>query len=251
MSRETVMSYINVFAVLKNMEELVRVDSVSEQLIKSRNIAIQFTVHKGPKAVLAFRNGEVMLTRGGGKADIKLYFFSPEHFNRMMDGKANPVPYKGLTKISFLTGTFMKLAERLEYYLRPDEEKLKDRDYFRANTEMTAYAAFFALSEIGNHDEKALHSSHAIPDGTILVKVVNGPAVTVIKEKGSLRTVKGEPDSPRCILSFSSLESAHLVLNGKLDTYTALATGRMAMRGFIPMIENMNPILDQVAEYLQ
>lgn len=245
------MSYINVFAVLKNMEELVRVDAASKELIKDKDMSIQFTVNKGPKAVLTFRNGEAQLTRGGGKAGIKLYFFSPDHFNKMMDGKANPVPYKGLTKISFLTGTFMKLAERLEYYLRPDEDKLRDSAYFKANTEMTAYAAFFALSEIGNRDEKALHSTAAIPDGKILVKVENGPAVTVIKENGILRTEKGEPESPRCILSFSSLESAHLVLNGKLDTYTALATGQMAMRGFIPMIENMNPILDQVAEYLQ
>lgn len=251
MSKETVMSYINVFAVLKNMEELVRVDSISKELIKKQNIAIQFTVSNGPKAVLEFREGEVQLKRGGGKADIKLFFTSPGHFNKMMDGKANPIPYKGLMKISFLTGTFTKLADRLEFYLRPDEEKLRDGDYFKANTEMTAYAAFFALSEIGNRDERASHSCRAIPDGKILVKVENGPAVTIIKNKGTLRTEKGVPSDPRCILSFSSLESAHQVLNSKLDTYTALATGQMAMRGFIPMIENMNPILDQVAEYLQ
>lgn len=250
MDREAVMSYINVFAVLKNFEELVKVDPVSSGLIAGKKIAIRFVVKNGPTAVMRFENGNVNLERGRGKANIVLYFTSPEHFNKMMSGQANPIPLKGLTKISFLTGTFSRLAERLEYYLRADDEKLKDKDYFRANTEMTAYAAFFALSEIGNRDETALHSCHAIPEGKILVKVQDGPSLTVIKKDNSLITVKGEPEDPRCILSFSSLESAHQVLNGKLDTFTALATGQMEMRGFIPMIENMNPILDQVADYL-
>ena len=61
----------------------------------------------------------------------------------------------------FLNNEFMKLAERLEYYLRADEERLKDPHIFKANTEMTAYAAFFALSEIANKDDMGIHNCQA------------------------------------------------------------------------------------------
>ena len=54
----------------------------------------------------------------------------------------------------------------------------------------------------------------------------------------------------RAILEFSSLDSAHKVLNGQLDTFTGLGNGEMSMRGFIPMLDNMNPILDLVPVYL-
>ena len=250
MGKETVMSYINIFAVLKNMEELVQVDKISAELIEGKKLSIQFIVKNGPKAILYFDDGNAFLKKGKGKADIKLFFTSPAHFNKMMDGNALPIPLKGFTKISFLNNEFMKLAERLEYYLRADEEKLKDPYIFKANTEMTAYAAFFALSEIANKDDMGIHNCQAIPDGKILVTIDNGPAITLTKDKGMLSSVKGKIDDPRCILSFSDLESAADVLNGRLDTFTAIATGKMEMKGFIPMIENMNPILDLVADYL-
>jgi len=250
MNRETVMSYINIFAVLKNMEELVIVDNESAELIKGKNITIQFIVKNGPRAALMFKDGKAELKSGKHRSHITLFFTSPNHFNKMMDGDANPIPLKGFTKIGFLTGAFMKLAERLEFYLRADAELLKKPEIYKANTEMTAYAAFFALSEIANNDELGIHNAAGIPDGIIQVKVENGPAIMLHKNGGRLTTEKGLTEDPRCILSFRSMDAAHQVLNGKLDTYTAIATGEMEMRGFIPMIENMNPILDMVAEYL-
>ncbi len=250
MSKETVMSYINIFAVLKNMEELVLVDNESAEQIKGKNLTIQFIVKNGPEAALTFKEGKAELKRGRHRSQIKLYFTSPSHFNKMMNGEALPIPLKGFTKIGFLNNEFMKLAERLEYYLRADEKLLENPEIFKANTEMTAYAAFFALSEIANNDKDGMHNAAGIPDGIIQVKVENGPAVILRKENGKLTSEKGLSDDPRCILAFKNLEVAHKVLNGKLDTYTAIATGDMEMRGFIPMIENMNPILDLVAEYL-
>jgi putative sterol carrier protein len=244
------MSYINLYAVLRNIEELVKLDEISAEQIKGKNISIQFIVKNGPAGVLSFKDGKAEMKRGRGKADISLYFTSPNHFNKMMDGKANPIPLKGFTRISFLTKNFMKLAERLEFYLRADDELLKDPAIYKANTEMTAYTAFFALSEIANRDEMSRHNADTVPEGIIQVKVGNGPSVMVTKKDGRFSTEKGLADDPRCILSFQNLETVHQVLKGKLDSFTAIATGEMEMKGFIPMIENMNPILDQVAVYL-
>jgi hypothetical protein len=238
------------FGVLKNIEYLVEHDKKSADLVAGKKIAIQFNVKGGPKANLSFDNGKAVMKPGKHKSNISLFFSSPEHFNKMVDGEANPIPTKGLTKIGFLTGPFMGLAERLEFYLKADKEALKDKAVFTANTEMTAYAAFFALCEIGNYEPAAMSQAHHIPDGNILISVTDGPAVTINVKHGTMTASKGACADPRAILAFSSLEVAHKILNDELATFTAMGLGDMEMRGYIPMIEHMNPILGMVANYL-
>jgi len=143
-----------------------------------------------------------------------------------------------------------KLADKLNYYLRPEGDLLQDPDFFRMNTEMTAYTAFFALAEIGNFDRKGQISAHHMPDGVLQVKVEDGLGVQVHVKDGYLSCVKGHHSDPRAILSFKNLKAAHEVLNGRLDTFTGLGNGEMAMRGFIPMLDNMNPLLDMIPLYL-
>ncbi|MDC7233289.1 MAG: hypothetical protein PQJ58_08650 [Spirochaetales bacterium] len=250
MADSNVLARCNLFAVLRGIEYLAEHDSECAELIKDTNLSIQFNVKDGPRGNLSFRDGKVQMKEGKHKSTILLYFTSPEHFNKMIDGSGNPIPLKGFTKIGFLTGPFMKLADKLNYYLRPEGVLLDDPEYFRINTEMTAYTAFFALAEIGNHDRKGKLSASHMPDGVLQVRVEEGIGVQLHVNKGVLSCVKGHHEDPRAILSFSSLESAHKVLNGKLDTFTGLGNGEMSMRGFIPMLDNMNPLLDMIPLYL-
>lgn len=250
MRNQAVLARCNMFGVLKNIEYLVEHNKECADLVKGVNLAIQFNVKNGPKANLAFKDGKAEMKVGKHKCNMKLLFTSVEHFNKMIDGKANPIPVKGFTKIGFLTGTFTKLADFLGMYLRASEESLKDPTFFRMNTEMTAYAAMFALSEIGNYDEVGSACALHIPDGKIQVLIKDGIGIVITVKNGLMMTEKGFTEDPFSILCFSSLESAHGVLSGKLDTYTAIALGEMEMRGFIPQVEHMNPILALVSGYL-
>ena len=250
MPDSTVKARCNLFAVLRGIEYLVEHDAECRELVNGVSLAIQFNVAGGPKGNLAFSGGRAVMKSGKHPSNIVLYFTSPDHFNRMIDGKANPIPLKGLHRLGFMTGPFMKLADKLNYYLRPEEELLSDPEYFRMNTELTAYTAFFALAEIGNHDRMGRMSSAHIPDGILQVMVEDGIGVFLEIESGRLTCRKGHHEEPRAVLAFSSLESAHRVLNGKLDTFTGLGNGEMSMRGFIPMLDNMNPLLDLVPVYL-
>jgi len=240
----------NLFAVLRGIEYLLEHDADCKKLVEGTNLAIQFNVKDGPKGNLSIRDGKAHMKSGKHKSSMILYFTSPEHFNKMIDGKANPIPLKGLHRIGFLTGPFMKLADKLNYYLRPEGDLLSDTDYFRMNTELTAYTAFYALAEIGNHDRMGKMCSAAMPDGILQVRVEDGIGIFIEVEKGRLTCRKGTHGEPRAILSFKNLEVAHRVLNGKLDTFTGLGNGEMGMRGYIPMLDNMNPILDLVPVYL-
>jgi hypothetical protein len=106
------------------------------------------------------------------------------------------------------------------------------------------------LVEIANSDRIGRLNAGRIPNGTILVSVLNGPSLIIKAEHGSLEAFKGSINNPRASMIFKDLESANSILNGKIDSYTALATGQLQVNGYIPMIDNMNKLLAQVPGYL-
>jgi hypothetical protein len=246
------MANINLYAVLQNLEELCSLDREAKSIIKDKSLAVQFTVKNGPAALLSFNGGKCSFQRGSGESDIKLYFSSPAHLNSMFEGKANPIPLKGLTKINFLKNEFTKLTERLAYFLKPTDELLKDFDYFRINTILTAHTAFFALAEIGNSDRIGRMNAERMPDGIIGISVLKGGFSLHLKaEKGHLTAVKGAASKPRAMMVFADMETANGILNNKLDTYSCIANGTIETKGFVPMLDNLNKLLVQVPTYLK
>ena len=251
MTAQLTKANINLYAVLRNLEDLCELDNKMKELIKGKNISIQFSVKNGPKAFLTFKDDKCIFKRGQGKCSMKLYFKSPEHFNAMIEGNGNPIPLKGFTKIKFLTNEFITLTHKLSYYLKPTEELLKDNSYMKINTILSSYTAFFALCEIGNTDKLGKLNASRIPDGVIGVSVLNGgPSIQITAKKGHLDAKKGLFPSPRSSMIFSDIQTANGVLNGNLDSYTCIATGRLQMKGFIPMLDNLNKLLGQVPSYL-
>ncbi|NMA48796.1 MAG: hypothetical protein GX947_03365 [Tissierellia bacterium] len=247
------MACINLHSVLRNLEDLCELDDDAKELIKGKNITILFSAKGVPEATLSFKDGKCIMQKGKHQPyDMKLYFTSADHFNKMIEGKANPIPVKGLSKINFLKNEFISLTNRLEYYLKPTEEQLKDPDYSKINTILTAYTAFFALSEIGNNDKIGKLNASRIPDGTIAISVLNGgPTISLIASGGKLTTKKGLETNARANMSFDCLETANGILNGSIDSYTCIGDGRLSIKGYIPMVDNMNKLLAQVPAYLK
>ncbi len=248
---QLVKANINLHAVLRNLEDLCELDSEMNEMIKDKDIAIQFIVKNGPRAHVSFSNGQVSYSRGNKRSDIKLYFRSPKHLNDMFDDKANPIPLKGFLKIKFLTNQFTKLTDQLAYYLKPTDKLLENPYYFKMNAYLTAYTAFHALAEIGNHDRIGKLNASRIPDGIIFVEVMNGPAVQLSVDHGVLTVSKQTTKTPRASMVFKNLEVASGILNGQLDTYTCLGSGDFEVRGYLPMIDNMNKLLIQVPNFLR
>ena len=175
---------INLFAVLRNIEDLCTMDPVSADLIKGVDLGVEFNVPEVGSAVLTFKDGKCKFTRGKGKSALKLYFTSPEHFNNLIAPPIDPktgkpkmvIPiFYNVFKVGFLLNTFTKLADRLSHYLQPaPEEKeklLQDPAYFEANTILTAYTAFYAMSEIANSDFTGKAIARRMPDGVIACAV--------------------------------------------------------------------------------
>ena len=202
MKNQKVLAYCNLFAVLKNIEYLVAHDEESKSIVAGKNLSIQFTIKNGPSGQLILKNGTAEMREGLHSSSIILFFTSPEHLNKTIDGKSNPIPLKGFTKIGFLAGPVMKLAERRSYFLKPTEALLSEPGYFKMNTEMTFYTAFSALAQIGNRDPRGIQNAKHIPDGTVQAAIGDSIGLYIIAKNGKLTAIKGFADKPSARLFF-------------------------------------------------
>lgn len=243
---------INLFAVLRNIQELCALDAQSKELIKDVKLSVQFIVPEVGEATLSFKNGECKFIPGKAPAGLKLWFLSAEHFNKLIDGEKTIPLFINVFKVGFLLNTFTKLADRLSYYLKPTDELLKNEEYFKINTYLTAYTAFFALCQIGNSDRKGRANAARIPDGEIQLTIKEGPSMVIkIYPDHHMEPRMGTTDNPRAVMAFGSLQTANDVLNGKSDIFSNLGSGNFAIKGYLPMLDNMSKLLSQVSFYLK
>jgi len=243
---------INLFAVLRNMQDLCELDAVSQEIIKGKNITVQFNVKDAGSGALCFADGKCEFVRGKVKSNLKLWFASPEHFNKLVDGEKTIPIFFNIFRAGFLLKTFTQLAERLSYFLKPTDELLKDKEYFKINTYLTGYTAFFALCEIGNSDRVGKLVASRIPAGKIQLNVEGGPKMQIIIDDNHFMKVEmGTAEEPHAIMQFNSLEVANDILNGKSDIYSGLGAGKFSIRGVLPMLDNMSKLLSKVSKYLK
>lgn len=252
MNAAYVKACLNLYAILQNLEELVQHDPEAASLSSDWQLCIQFSVRNGPVAHVIFDKGICRVGRGiHPKPQVKLYFTSPDHLNRMMDGQANPIPLKGLTRLGFLTREFPKLTDRLEACLKPAADQLADPVFLALNTRMTLFTAAYAARELALHDPIGRLIAPSIPDGTISLMILpDGPAATLRFHEGQIDVTKTTVEAPNALMQMDGMIIAHEFLNGRLDTFAAIASGRIRIRGRIPMIDAMGTILDRVPHYL-
>lgn len=255
---ERVQARVHLFGVLKALELLPEHDSVSRSIAEAAPLCVEFRVPSIGRARLHIGEGQVRLERlsgsearaGVAEPHVVLACVSPKHFNAVIRGEKQPVPLKGFHRLKAVRATFGALTDRLTCYLRPSDDGKLSPSWQAASTRLTAFVALHALSEIGNHDRMCVALARRVPAGTLQFKVCSDIGVYVEVKDGSLRTVLGEHDDPRCVLWFGDLQTLDDLLKGALNTYRAIGRGEMGMKGFVPMVETMNPLLGRVAAYL-
>ena len=243
---------LNLYAVIKNLEDLTEYDVEMKNLIREWNLSIQFIVRKGPGAYIEFKNGKCSVGQGRYKRpSIILYFNSPQHLNKMFDGTASPIPLRGLSKIGFLTKEFPKLTDRLTYYLKPSDELLNDSEFMKINTIMLLNTAAFAIPWISKNDETGRAVSSHIPDGIVELKILpDFHSVNITFSREGISTRKGNAVRPSAVMAMKNIKIANAFLNGKTDPFTAIASGDVLIKGIIPMLDAMSILLDRIPEYI-
>lgn len=248
---------VNLFAVLRNLEDLCELDPVSKDLIKDvKPTTLVFTVPEVGSASIVFKDGKCTFQRGKAKdaGRLHLWFNSADHFNKLIDGKKTIPIFINVFKVGFLLKQFVALTDRMSYYLQPKpeekEELLKNPEYFTINTTLTAYTAFFAMSEIANSDFVGKACAKRTQDGVILVEIGGGPSANITVENHKFSSAKGGVELPKATMKFSNMQFAHDLLNGHASSFGGMGSGDFSVHGAVDMLEQMAKLLNVVSEYL-
>jgi len=252
MSYQIIRAGINLYAVLKNLEDLIAQDATCRDLIAGKKLSIQFLVKGGPKSWIQFENDRCTVGQGRMRnPSVVLWYTSPEHLNKMFDGKGNPIPLKGFTKLGFLQKEFSQITDKLEYYLKPDEVRDPSDEYIRTNTQFTLTVAAFSLSEIACYDEKAKLTASHMPDGITQLRVLpGGPSVYITVKEGRIMATKGIAENPDAVMEMKDYRTANDFLNGKSNPFKAIALGDVMIKGQTPMLDSLSLILGKVNDYV-
>jgi len=253
MNADIIKAHLNLAAVLQNLEDLVRFEDDMTALTKTWNTSLQFTVFRGPRAFVEFKDGGCRVQTGSHvNPSVKLFFFSCAHLNRMFDDDATPIPLKGWTQLGFLTKAFSKLTDTLKYYLSPTDERLQQTKYLELNTRLTLNTAAFAVKELARLDPIAREVASHISNGRVLMKILpDGPSIHFDFQNGGVQVKKEEADRPMACIYMQGVRKANDFLNGKLDAFAAVAAGDVLIKGQTPMIDSISLILDRVPLYLK
>ncbi|MDD7464855.1 MAG: hypothetical protein PUK59_01195 [Actinomycetaceae bacterium] len=275
------MAAINLRAVLRALGTLPALDPTAAALVQHKPLTIQFSAAGVASVRLVLGNGSVQYFAGAGPADMKLAFPAPVMVNKMFDGSGIPIPTKGITKLTYLTGTFTELTDRLSYFLRPTPDLLRDPEYARINSILTLHVAAYATAEIGNRDLKGMAVAKGMRDGAVVLGVNNPQgtsgaggdtsaetgtkpkhgnaeklALTLAIRDHHMRVIDGDSrteagaDGRYAYMTFANLEAAGQVLRGELASYPAIGRELLYLGGYIPLLDSLNKLLAIVPFYL-
>ncbi len=244
------LAYVNMYAIFGVIPKLCELDNEAAELIKNSNVSIGFDVKGGPCGTLIFKDGKCSFCEGLVNPKIKLPFSSVEKFNGMIDGTVTPIPSKGFTHLGFLLKKFMPLTDILTKYLRASNEDLKNRKFFTISTTLMLYVIAGAVAQLGNHDPVSKSSASYIPDGKMRLSINEGPSATIISKNHVLEALNEDCDDFRSFMSFSSIDTARALFDGKINAVAAIGTGDVRVGGMVSQMDNVNRILDRVALYL-
>lgn len=253
LNRQDILAALNIKAVLRTMEDLIHFDPESAQRIRDWNETIQFTVRGGPAAHLAFKDGVCTFGEGPHSAPtIKLFFMSPAHANRMFDGKANPIPLKGFTKLGFLKRGFTPLTERLAYFLKPSPETQKNDASMEVHAALTFHLVVYAVRQLAILDPICRHLAGHTRPGVLEMKVQpDGPCLQLSTGGPEIGIARGPAEQPAARMAFGSLLAAGAILDGRLNAFLGVLQKDLVLEGQLGLVDNMNLIMDRVADYLR
>ena len=114
-----VRAHINLFAVLGALSVLAERTDEAKAILETvdKPTAVIVRVRALPDGAYTFSADGVVPGVADGARKVTLAFASPAHFNKMIDGKAQPIPIAGPGGLKFLSGAFTKLADLLGTFL--------------------------------------------------------------------------------------------------------------------------------------
>ncbi|MGO1315623.1 MAG: hypothetical protein ACTMIR_01090 [Cellulomonadaceae bacterium] len=239
-----VLADVNLHAVLGSLPRLADLSDEAHTILSAldRPVALTLQVVGGGSLRLVFSAG----------VPARLLFASPAHLNAVIAGTAQPLPLAGPRGLRFLTSVFTPLTELLARHLKPADGALADPALAATGRTLLLHVAVRAIVVVGDEDRAGRYSAAQMPDGDVQIAV--GDELTyrlrVRNHRLTLVAPAPAPTPPRAELVFADLSTAGDVLAGRESALACVGDGRITLRGYIPLVDNVSRILERVGQYL-
>ncbi|HET9655232.1 MAG TPA: hypothetical protein VFP72_07750 [Kineosporiaceae bacterium] len=247
-----VQARINLHAVLGSLPTLVRTVPRARAILQrvERPTTLHVLVAGGPRKTFAVTPTGITAGRTVPGTRVALLCASPGHFNAVIQGRSTALPVAGPAGVRFLRTVFQPLAELLGAVLLPEacsDDLLPES----VRAQLLLAVALAATEQVANHDRSGRYTCGLLSDGCLAVEVGPDTVHHVAVREHRLHVVQPSATPPRAALRFADLDVAGAVLSGRVSAMACLGDGRVALRGFIPLIDGFSRILDRVGFYLR
>jgi len=227
------------------IEALITIDPSLQKNIPEGSYGVQLRAPGGIGSTVSFN--------GGTKGAVLNFLTCQGMADTLSGGKAAIIPlptgsqfFKGLKAFQMSAGAVSKAMDKI-----PDD---KDHEGILKKTRLLLTAALRGVCEVYNHDHWIMEKSAAIPAGIILVRVVgrNDLAGTItLKNKTMTYQTGPSQKEANAILEFSDFSVCYGVLTGQMAAMGELGSGRVMIKGRLPMIQGLFPLLDRFGEIMK
>lgn len=239
-----------VFGALPRLAELVP-DAAALLAGMARPVTLTLTVRGAGSTRIAFERDRITVGRSvHGSRRVGLLFRSPAHLNSVVDGTATPIPLTGPAGLTFLTHVFTPLTEILSRYLRPADADMRDEAFADASRMLLLDVAISSLVVVAGGDRSGRFSASHMADGDLDIAVGDVLRYRLNVHDHVISRVATTTEPPRAVFGFTDLRTAGDVLAGRESALSCVGDGRIALRGYIPLVDNASRILDRVGHYL-
>ncbi|HOX37701.1 MAG TPA: hypothetical protein PL033_06905 [Candidatus Brocadiia bacterium] len=253
-STDMVRARLHLGAVLPRIAEVAARDKAAQDIIRGWNMVTQFQLPGGdPATALIFKDGKLTAQPGDyGGAKVTLTFPDAPTLNAVFQGKSKQQPRPSVNAV-FHASKLKKLdglLARLDYYLRPSAEMLKDPEQFAFVVELTLTVLTCGLKYVGENDREARPVVAHMPEGTLEIRVPGGPTTHIEHRAGKFNPAKGSAARPNAILELRDMDTAWRMLQNKVDFFAAVGLGEVRLKGSIALLDPISLLMDRLDIYL-
>ena len=244
-------AHLYLYAVLPQLEEVVRVDAAAQAVVAGWRGSIALRVAGGPGVRLEVADGRLRaVRRGRGLPSLGLLLVTPAAAVRMFEaGGATPLPWMGGWRLR-LVGGLRTLSGRLQYYLKADRERLESDGAFAAAVLIRLAVLVYAIAVLAECLPEGGGGAEGAADGVVSIGVAGASPL-------QLRCAGGRITASRCAgrranvaVEFADPVAAHGILSGSDDLWTAIGTGAVRLRGHLLLLDPILQLMSRVGNYL-
>jgi len=244
------LSCVKIGVVLHLMTILPKEDKIARDTVSGQSFLLKFKGGKSLNWNLLCTNGELQVISGRlHGASLTLRGRREEEIGAMLTdriGKVFPIP--GSFRFLKVAKTFKTLASRIPLWLGGEEGK-KNKPF---QTELLLEAALMGVVQVANYDPYVQTRTSKMGNGLIEVNILDRPELTryVDVDRGHFSLGRMEDEKVSARLIFQDAEIAHSLLSGQLRAMSALGDGRIQIRGKLPLIQGLFPMLDRFSYFM-